>query len=119
VERLASALAVDAPLLLDEFDAAELDERAASWWLEQRRRAGGEEDETPRQLIETMRSKVHSLERIVGALAVSFEVGAPVRGTYLYRWRLDESFRPAEEQLVAAGELPRTGVRIIARRRAP
>jgi SAM-dependent methyltransferase len=119
VARLASALAADAPLLLDEFDVTALDERAACWWLEQRRRVGAQEDETPRELIETMRSKVHSLERIAGALSVSFELGVPLRGTYLYRWRLDESFRPAEEQLVAAGELPRTGVRIIARRRAP
>ena len=46
-----------------------------------------------------------------------FEVGEPLRGTYLYRWKLDETLREGGA-LVAAGELPPTGVRIIARRRA-
>jgi len=41
-----------------------------------------------------------------------------VHGTYLYRWKLGESVRPEEERLVEAGELPPTGVRIVATRRA-
>ena len=45
-----------------------------------------------------------------------FELGEPTRGTYLYRWHLDESLRPVEEELVARGDLPLTGVRIVARR---
>jgi SAM-dependent methyltransferase len=117
VERLASALAPGAPLLLDEFDAARLDERAATWWLEQRRARGGDEPESPSELIATMRTKVHPIELLVGTLSSWFEIGELVRGTYLYRWKLDESLRPVEEELVAREELPRTGVRFIARRR--
>jgi SAM-dependent methyltransferase len=118
VARLAEVVAPHAPLLLDEFDASALDEGAAAWWLEQRRSRGGDEPEAPAELVGTMRSKLHSIGRLVDALTPWFEVGEPLRGTYLYRWKLDESLRATEERLVAAGELPRTGVRIIARRRA-
>ena len=118
VERLASVLEPGAPLLVDEFDAAALDERAAAWWLEQRRARGGEDPETPAELGPKMRAKVHSIELLVSVLSRWFEVGDLVPGTYLYRWHLDESVRPAEEELVARGELPLTGVRFIARRRA-
>jgi SAM-dependent methyltransferase len=117
VQRLAQVTAEGSPLLLDEFDVSTLDERAAVWWLEQRRVLGGDEGETPTQLIETMRAKVHAIELLLDALAPWYDVGEPLRGTYLYRWKLGESLRPIEEQLVAAGELPRTGVRIVARRR--
>jgi SAM-dependent methyltransferase len=116
IERLAAELAPGAPLLLDEFDISMLDERAAEWWLAQRRARGGDDHETPAELIETMRTKVQSIERITAALAPFFEIGHPLRGTYLYRWKLDESLRPLEEELVAKSELPRTGVRIVARR---
>jgi SAM-dependent methyltransferase len=118
LERLAAVMAPGAPLLLDEFDVSVLDERAAAWWLDQRHALGGDEPETPAELIETMQGKVHAIELVVAALTPWYEVGEPLRGTYLYRWHLDESLRPAEEQLVAAGELPRTGVRIVARRRS-
>jgi SAM-dependent methyltransferase len=118
VERLAAVTAPGAPLLLDEFDVSALDERAATWWLEQRRARGEEEPESPAELIATMRGKVHAIELLVGVLTRHFDVLAPIRGTYLYRWKLDESLRPLEEELVAAGALPPTGVRIIARRRA-
>jgi hypothetical protein len=118
VERLAAVMADGAPLLLDEFDALALDERAAAWWLEQRRARGEKEAETPAEVVATMRAKVHSIARLVRELSSYFEVGEPRPGTYLYRWKLDEALRPLEERLVAAGELPLTGVRIIARRRA-
>jgi SAM-dependent methyltransferase len=118
VERLARVLVPGAPLLLDEFDVDGLDDRAAAWWLARRRERGEPEAETPPELISTMRAKVHTLDRLAAALEPWFEVGAPLRGTYLYRWKLDESLRPLEEELVDAGTLPRTGVRIIARRRA-
>jgi SAM-dependent methyltransferase len=118
VERLASVLAPGAPLLVDEFDAASLDERAAAWWLEQRHAHGGEDPETPAELGPEMRAKVHSIELLLSVLTRWFEIGDPVPGTYLYRWHLDESVRPAEEALVARGELPLTGVRFFARRRA-
>lgn len=118
LQRLADVTAPRAPLLIDEFDVSALDEHAAAWWLEQRRARGGDEPETPAQLIETMRAKVHAIELLLDALAPWYEVGETLRGTYLYRWKLDESVRPLEERLIAAGELPRTGVRIIARRRS-
>jgi SAM-dependent methyltransferase len=117
VQRLAEVTAPGAPLLLDEFDVSALDERAAAWWLAQRRARGGEQPETPAELIETMREKVHPIDLLGDALAPWYDLDEPIRGTYLYRWKLDESLRPLEEQLVAAGELPRTGVRVIARRR--
>jgi SAM-dependent methyltransferase len=117
MQRLAEVTAPGAPLLLDEFDVTALDEHAAAWWLEQRRALGGDETETPAELIETMRAKVHPIDLLVDALAPWYDVGEPLRGTYLYRWKLDESLRPVEEQLVASGELPPTGVRIVARRR--
>ncbi len=117
VQRLAEVTAPGTPLLIDEFDVSALDERAAAWWLDQRRALGGDDAETPAELIETMRAKVHPIDLVVDALTEWYDVGEPVRGTYLYRWKLDESLRPVEEQLVAAGELPRTGIRIVARRR--
>jgi len=116
IERLAAALAPGAPLLVDEFDAVQLDERAAAWWLEQRRARGDEDPETPEELGPKMQARVHSIELIVRVLRRWFEIGPLERGTYLYRWRLDESLRPVEEDLVARGELPLTGVRFVARR---
>ena len=116
VERLADELAPGALLLLDEFDISMFDEQAASWYLAQRRARGGDDPETPEELIVKMRGRVHTIERIAAALNRFFEVGEPLRGTYLYRWRLDESLRPLEEALVANSELPPTGVRIVARR---
>ena len=119
VRRLAAVTAEGSPLLLDEFDVSKLDERAAAWWLEHRRTLGGDEAETPAELVETMRAKVHAIDLLLDTLAPWYEVGEPLRGTYLYRWKLDESLRLIEEHLVATGELPRTGVRIVARRRRP
>ena len=118
IERLAAVMAAGAPLLLDEFDITALDLRAASWWLEQRRARGEAEAESPAELIETMRAKVHALEPLLNVLTRYYDVGEPLRGTYLYRWKLDESLRPLEHELVGTGVLPRTGVRVIARRRA-
>jgi hypothetical protein len=118
IERLASVMHDGSPLLVDEFDVSALDERAASWWLAQRIACGAKEPEMPAELVATMRSKIHSLDELVHILRHSFDVGEPERGTYLYRWKLDESLRPAEEELAARGELPRTGARFIASRRA-
>lgn len=118
VARLADVLADGAPLLLDEFDVSALDERAAAQWLAWRHALGGDEPESPAELIETMRSKVHSIELLRDALAPHFDIGEPLHGTYLYRWKLGEPVRPEEERLVEAGELPPTGVRIVATRRA-
>jgi hypothetical protein len=40
-----------------------------------------------------------------------------VPGPYLYRWDLDPVLRTIEERLVAAGDLPATGARLIGVRR--
>ena len=118
LERLATVLVHGAPLLLDEFDASMLDERASAWWLTQRHARGGDDPETPEELGPKMRAKVHAIEDLTRVLARWFDVDEPVRGLYLYRWHLDESVHPEEQRLVDEEELPRTGVRIIARRKA-
>ena len=60
-----------------------------------------------------------SCARLAEALNAGFEVGPPLRGPYIYRWYLNESLRPAEEDLIARGELPAVGARVVARRRWP
>lgn len=115
--RLAEVLAPGATLLVDEVDIGIYDERAASWWLQQRRALGVETDRTPDAMVTELRHHLHHLERIVEALSDGFHVGSPVRGPYLYRWYLNESLRPAEEDLVARGELPAVGARFVAHRR--
>lgn len=113
---LAHVLLPGAPLLVDEFDVDLYDERAAGWWLEQRRTLGFTEDRSARDLVEHMRAEVHPLSRIQAALVPHFDLGPPERGSYLYRWGLDESLRPLEEELIAAADLPAVGARLIGRR---
>ena len=104
-------------LVIDEFDVARYDERAAGWWLGQRRAVGVGEERDAAGLIEFMRGHVHALGAIREALAPYFELGEPVPGAYLYRWNLQPGLRPIEEELVAAGSLPATGARLIGTRR--
>jgi SAM-dependent methyltransferase len=117
-ERLAEVMRPGATLLVDEFDVARFDLRAAGWWLDQRHTLGGSEDASAGEVVEEHRAELHPLERIIEQLRHSFEVGLPVRGAYLYRWDLDESLRPLEEDLIANGELPAVGARFLARRRS-
>jgi SAM-dependent methyltransferase len=114
--RLASVLRHGATLLVDEFDVDRFDERAATWWLEQRRLLGAEETRAAADIVAVLRSEVHPLSRIRAALEPHFELqGRDVDG-YLYRWDLDEALRPPEVQLIAAGELPGLGVRLVGHR---
>jgi SAM-dependent methyltransferase len=113
-ERLAELVRPAGILVVDEFDIAEFDERAASWWLHQRHARGESEDSEPSALVDDLRSELHSAERIREVLGASFEVSRPLRGSYLHRWDLDESLRPLEEELIAQGELPAVGVRFVA-----
>jgi SAM-dependent methyltransferase len=115
--RLADVLRPGAMLLVDEFDVGRLDVRAAGWWLDQQRARETAKEITAEELVEQHQAHLHPVERIVAALRPRFEVGVPLRGSYLYRWDLDESLRDAEEGLIAAGELPAVGARIVARRR--
>ena len=114
--RLGELLRPDATLVVDEFDLELLDEHAAGWWLEQRRTLGVAETRSARELVAEMRAELHPLGRILGALAPFFDLERPRHGSYLYRWALDESLRAPEEELIAKGELPAVGVRVVGKR---
>jgi len=77
---LASLLAPAGRLVIDEIDAACVDERAAAWWLGQRRALGDEEDEDPLSLVAGLREHVHALSTICDALRPYFALGEPVPG---------------------------------------
>jgi hypothetical protein len=117
VERLAAVLPEGARFVVDEFDVGVYDERAARWWLGH----AGHRDHEPGDLVADLRGHLHSVETIVGALRRWFDVGVPVRGTYLHRWEIGPALRGDEEEAVAAGLIPATGARFIATRasRAP
>ncbi|HEX6459707.1 MAG TPA: class I SAM-dependent methyltransferase [Thermoleophilaceae bacterium] len=104
-------------LAVDELDVWALDERAVRWWSERRRERGEHAPDDPAELIEEMRGHIHPLDRIYTLLEEWFELGPPVRGSYLHRWHLDLALRAPEEALIASGELPPVGVRFTARRR--
>jgi SAM-dependent methyltransferase len=115
--RLAAVLRPGAPLLVDELDVAALDARAAAWWLRHQRARGRARDHDPEAMVAEMRRHLHPLARITECLRAHFDVGEPLRGPYLHRWELDESLRGAEEELIAQGELPAIGARLVAHRR--
>ena len=114
LRRLAEVLRPGAPLVVDEMDVAAFDRRAADWWLRQQAARGEAPDTTSEQLVDEHRAHLHPLDAVLEALAGWFTVGAPVRGPWLYRWDLGASFRVQEEALIAAGELPAMGARIVA-----
>ena len=114
LQRLAEMLQPGAPLVIDEMDVAAFDRRAAEWWLRQQAARGEAPDKTPEQLVDEHRAHLHPLDTILEALAAWFTLGTPVRGTWLYRWNLGESFRVEEETLIASGQLPAMGARVIA-----
>jgi RimJ/RimL family protein N-acetyltransferase len=95
------------------FDVERVDERAARWWLD----ASGRDDHTPAEVVAELRRHCHPIPRVVAALDEGFALTPLVRGPYLYRWARAPELRSAEEQLIAAGELPVTGVRIVGTRR--
>jgi SAM-dependent methyltransferase len=115
--RLADVLKPGGLLLVDEFDIAAFDRRAASWWLEQRRLLGAEDHDTADELVDKHRAHLHPLDRIVGTLESGFEVSVPVRGAYLYRWGLNDSVRSVEEDAIARGQIPAVGARLLAFRK--
>jgi SAM-dependent methyltransferase len=113
--RLAELVRDGGTLVIDEFDVDRFDERAARWWLE-RRASDHDHREAPAQVAE-LRDHLHSLDSLREVLAPWFELGEPARGPYLYRWDLPDGLREAEEKLIAAGELPATGARLVGTRR--
>lgn len=116
VRRLAELLAPSGVLVVDEFDVAAFDERAAEWWLRQRRALGATELESAEELVDEHRAHLHPLELILAALERHFHVSTPRYGPYLYRWDLDESLRHDEEDAIARGDIPAVGARLLAQR---
>jgi SAM-dependent methyltransferase len=104
-------------LVVDEFDVGRFDRAAAAWWLEQCRALGDPQPRTADELVEEHREHLHPLEQIVAALDPYFDVGPPVRGAWLHRWKLGESLRTVEEEAIARGSIPATGARFVGRRR--
>ena len=104
-------------LIVDEFDIGRFDLSAASWWLDQCRAAGIPRSHTAEELVADHRAHLHSLDRIVAALEPQFELGLPVRGAWLHRWKLGDSHSAVEEEAIVRGDLPATGARLVGRRR--
>ncbi|HST19094.1 MAG TPA: methyltransferase domain-containing protein [Gaiellaceae bacterium] len=115
--RLAEVLGPQAVLLVDELDVERFDERAAVWWLAQRNALGFDETSSPAEVIARRRSEVHPVPKIVAALEPHFELRTDWRGPFLYRFGLGEDLRPAEEELIVAGDLPAIGMRLVGRLR--
>jgi SAM-dependent methyltransferase len=111
-EHLAALLAPGAPLVVDEFDIGVYDERAARWWLGHA--DADHHERSPAEMVAELRDHLHSFATIRDALRPWFDVGEPVRGTYLHRWQIGPEWRGEEEQLIAAGAIPATGARFIA-----
>jgi SAM-dependent methyltransferase len=116
LRRLAQLLEPGGVLVVDEFDVAAFDERAASWWLRQRHTLGAAERASAEELVAEHRTHLHPLARIVAALKPHFHVGSPLYGAYLYRWDLDEALRHREEDAIARAEIPAVGARLLAQR---
>jgi SAM-dependent methyltransferase len=116
LSRLAELLKPGAVLVVDEFDVAAFDERAAGWWLRQRRALEATEHARAEELVDEHRAHLHPLGRIVAALEPDFELGLPLYGPYLYRWNLAESLRDEEQAAIARAEIPAVGARLLARR---
>ena len=112
LRHLAGLVRRGGPLVVDEFDGWAYDERAAAWWL-----GHSGEESSPADMIAGLREHVHPLAAIREALSAWFDVGVPVLGPYLYRWKIDPALRGEEEELIAAGSIPATGARFVAVRR--
>jgi SAM-dependent methyltransferase len=115
--RLAALVRPGGTLVVDEFDVARFDERAARWQIAERAAAGIDHPDHAASWTADLRDHMHPLAVVREALAPAFAIGEPVRGPYLYRWELDPSLRTVEERLVATGALPATGARFVGIRR--
>jgi SAM-dependent methyltransferase len=111
-QRLAEVVRPGGTLAVDEIDVERLDERAARWWL-----GHSGHESTPGEVVAGMRDHLHSLARLREALGEWFALGEPVRGAYMHRWNVPPGLREEEEQLIAAGELPAFGARLVGVRR--
>jgi SAM-dependent methyltransferase len=120
--RLAELVRPGGALVVDEIDVERYDERTMRWWLDHREShdhvaAHGEELQGPGEIVAWLRHHCHGLGEVQAALEEWFELGPVTRGPYLYRWQLPPGMRATEEELIAAGRLPATGVRFLGTRR--
>lgn len=115
--KLAELIRPGGALIVDEFDIAAFEERAARWWIEQRRAGGGGAPRDVETLMGGLRRDLHPFSRVQEALSPFFDLEDPVRVPYLYRWDLQPGLRAQEEEWIAAGRLPATGVRLTGTRR--
>lgn len=111
-QRLAELVRTGGLLVLDELDVERFDDRAARWWLDHHE-PGDDRFGEPGEIVGFLRHHCHPLAAVVGALEPWFGLERPARGPYLYRWQLPPALRGTEERLIAAGELPATGARIV------
>jgi SAM-dependent methyltransferase len=117
LRRLAQLLEPDGVLVVDEFDVAAFDERAAAWWLRQRHALGAAEHASAEELVGE--NIARTCTRSSGSSQQPhFHVGTPLYGPYLYRWDLDEALRSQEEDAIARAEIPAVGARLLALRNA-
>ena len=114
--RLGELVAPGGTLIVDEFDVAAFDVGAAEWWLEQRRALGEPQEKTAEELVEEHLHHLHPLAQVIAALEPHFELGPPVRGAWLHRWNLGDSFRAVEAEAIARGDLRATGARLVGHR---
>jgi SAM-dependent methyltransferase len=115
--RLGEVIEPGGALVIDEFDVGAFDLGAAAWWLEQRAAIGEPQPQTAEELVSDHREHLHPLERILAALGPHFELGPPLRGPWLHRWKLGDSLRAVEEEAIARGHLRAVGARVVGRRR--
>jgi len=100
-------------LVVDEFDMEYFDVPAARWWLEYQ-----DGTTSPEEVVARHRNHLHTVATIREALAPWFDVGLPVPGPYLYRWKMPLDARETEERLIADGRIPAVGARFVSRRAA-
>jgi SAM-dependent methyltransferase len=113
--RLATAVRVGGVLLVDEFDTAAFDRRAADWLLARWHRQGREVHSDAGAFHADIRDHLHPMAEVCEQLTdVGFAVGEIERVPYLHRWHLEPGLLGEEEQSIAAGELSFTGVRFTA-----
>jgi 2-polyprenyl-3-methyl-5-hydroxy-6-metoxy-1,4-benzoquinol methylase len=116
--RLHAALRPGGALLVDEFDVATFDRRAADWLLARWHEQGREVHSDAGAFTADVRDHLHPVSVIRESLtAAGFEVGDLQTRPYLHRWHLEPGLLDAEAKLIASGELPVTGARFIALRR--
>ena len=114
--RLADVVRPGGRLVVDEFDVERFDERAATWWLAGREGAAHDHG-GPADVLARLREHIHPVQRVVAELDEWFALEEPVRCAYLHRWDMPPGLLADESELIAAGSLPATGVRMVGTRR--